>query len=134
VRISRVRRTDYRPSGAGASSPLEREFKPRPRAVASPDVWDRFNGDTQAEAAEHDKWVADLSIAVVEAIAADLGKLKAWNKRSYEHRWIMGRKAAVLRRLLVEREKLSKDARSHVGVVQDSPAGAGRNFPRRTAG
>ena len=100
--------TDYRPPGAGARSPLERDSQPRPRAAASPETcWDAKGRRDAAEAAQHDKWVATLSPATLQAVAKDLANRCPHDRRDPEQRWLMGRKAAVLRRLVSERQTFS---------------------------
>jgi hypothetical protein len=53
------------------------------------------------EAAEHDKAVRDYTPHTVEAAWNDLAGRECWNRKDPEHRWIMSRRAAVLRRLRV---------------------------------
>ncbi len=91
MRISRVRRTDYRPPGAGTPRPPERQAA-RPGAAASPDPEAR-------EAAEHDRNVAGLPPATVIAAARDLCARRVFNHRDPESRWILSRRAALLRRI-----------------------------------
>lgn len=86
--------TDYRPPIVGEKTPLER--KARPGAAACLDPWDRAKA---AEAAAHDKNVVGHSVDTLLAMVTDLGRRKAWNPRDPEQRWVMGRIAAVHRRL-----------------------------------
>ena len=107
MRISKVKTTDFRkapPPGAGASSPLEREYQPRPRAVASPDVWSRMNDAIQREKAEHDKNIAGMSIACHVAAFNDLRRRGASDRKDPVTRWEMSRKAAHLRAILAYEE------------------------------
>ena len=48
---------------------------------------------------QHDGAVAGYGEELCLAILADLGKRAAWNRKDPEHRWVMERKAAVLRKL-----------------------------------
>ena len=48
---------------------------------------------------EHDQAVAGYDEHLCLAVAEDLGKRQAWNRADHEQRWVMGRKAAVLRKL-----------------------------------
>ena len=85
-----------RPS-AGRISPLERTA--RPGAVASPPAWDSYASREAKTAAEHDRAVEGHSEEVLCAMAKDLGSRRAYDRRDHEHRWIMARGAAVLRKL-----------------------------------
>jgi hypothetical protein len=96
MRISKTRVTNYRPD-AGWNPPLERNA--RPGAVASPSRSDLYAGRDAKDAAEHDKAIDGLSWETLLAIARDLGARHAHDRRDHEHRWIMGRRAAVLRKL-----------------------------------
>jgi len=96
MKISKVRTQDFRPPRAGAGKPLERGHA-RPGAAAWPESTAKR---MDAEARNHDRWVADLSEATLCAIAKDLGGRFPSNTRDPEQRFLMGRKAAVLRRLL----------------------------------
>ena len=94
MKFSKVRRTDYRPPpSAGASSPLERESQPRPRAAA----WPKPSVDH--ERAGHDKAARELSSGTLLAAAKDLGGRKAHNQRDPESRWVTGRLAALAREI-----------------------------------
>lgn len=93
MRISKVRRTDY--GGAGASSPVGRG-NAQPRAAAWDGVYDAL---AAKEAAEHDRAVEGHTLETLAAMAADLGARGAYDRRDHEHRWVMGRRAAVLRML-----------------------------------
>jgi hypothetical protein len=106
--------TNYRaapPPAAGRGFPLERELA-RPGAVASQHCWDKVGAAAKKEAAEHDRAVVMLSEETLLAVAADLGIRRPSNRRDPEERWLMGRKAAVLRRLMRERDNLSPLLRS----------------------
>ena len=70
---------------------------PHPRAAAS---WDGSYADRAAkDAAEHDRAIDGHSEETLCAMAADLGARNAFDRRDHEHRWVMGRRAAVLRKL-----------------------------------
>lgn len=97
MRISKVRRTDFR--GAGAPSPVGRGNS-QPRAEASSSLpWDAYANRAAKDAAEHDRAIEGHSEETLCAMAKDLGARNAHDRRDHEHRWIMGRKAAVLRKL-----------------------------------
>ncbi|GAA5124548.1 hypothetical protein JIN84_12825 [Luteolibacter yonseiensis] len=81
--ILRVRKTDYRPPGAGNTPPLDR--KAGPGAAACP--------ESPTERAAHDSVVATYSLPILRAIAADLGK------RAWLNDWSTIRLAAVRRRI-----------------------------------
>lgn len=84
MRISKVRRTDY---GQGKSAP---------RVAA----WDGvYDSRAAKDATEHDRAIDGHSAETLCAMAADLGARNAYDRRDYEHRWVMGRRAAVLRKL-----------------------------------
>lgn len=101
MRISKVRRTDY--GGAGASSPVGRG-NAQPRAVA----WDGiYDARAAKDAAEHDRAVDGHTVETLCAMAKDLGARTAYDRRDHEHRWVMGRRAAVLRKLSGLRGALS---------------------------
>jgi len=51
------------------------------------------------EQAEHDKAVATYEEETLLAAAKDLGARRVHDRRDPEHRWVMGRRAAVLRSL-----------------------------------
>lgn len=97
MKISKVRKTDYR--GLGESSPVGRSY-PQPRAAASQNVsWDAYADRQAKDAAEHDKAVDGHTEETLCAMAKDLGSRMAHDRRDHEQRWVMGRKAAVLRKL-----------------------------------
>lgn len=54
------------------------------------------------EAADHDNAVATLNPSIVIAAANDLSRRHAHNRKDPEQRWVMGRKAALLRRIYRE--------------------------------
>lgn len=90
--------TDYRPPSAGGKTPLER--KSRPGAAASKEFpWDAFASAKAKEAAAHDRAVDGFPRTILEAIGKDLARRGAWNDKDHEHRWIMGRLAAVGRKI-----------------------------------
>ena len=96
IRPAKVRVTNYRPPGAGASRPLERATVTRGGSMTGLDHLDAIN---RQEAAEHDRAIADYDEDTLLAIACDLGKRYACNRKDPEQRWVMARKAAVLRLL-----------------------------------
>lgn len=51
------------------------------------------------DALEHDKCIAGYSEETLRAAARDLGQRLANNRKDPEQRWVMARKAAVLRKL-----------------------------------
>lgn len=69
----------------------------RPPAASS---WDIYTALNAKDASEHDKAVQGLGMETLEAIVADLGARGAYDRRDHEHRWIMGRLGAGLRRLI----------------------------------
>ena len=99
--------TDYRPPSVKRGFPLEREIS-RPKAAASRnDPWDSYAARDAKEAAEHDKAVSGLKLETALAMAKDLGGRPAHDRRDHEQRWVMGRRAAVLRMLLTMRGALA---------------------------
>ena len=91
--LAKVRRTDYRKAkeaaAAAAWAPLERGQTLR-----------------ELDARAHDKAVATLAPETVLAAARDLGKRGCWDYREPEHRWILGRLAALARR--IDRDRNSR--------------------------
>jgi hypothetical protein len=90
MRISKVRRTDYRPPFAGGTSPLERDCQPRPRAVACP----AFSGKRTA-AENHALWLFDLSDTAIAGIIADAERRNLRDQRDHETRWMSERSSAA---------------------------------------
>ena len=101
--------TDYRPPSVKRGFPLEREITiTRPRAAASRnDPWDSYAARDAKEAAEHDRAVSGLKLETALAMAKDLGGRPAHDRRDHEQRWVMGRRAAVLRMLIGMRGALA---------------------------
>lgn len=95
IRVSKVRVTDHRPPGAGASGPLER--KPSATRGGSMTGLDHLAAIQTKDAANHDSWVATYSPAMLEAAYEDLRQRGAWDRKNSEHRWVMGRLAAIKR-------------------------------------
>ncbi len=89
MKISKVRRTDYRPPTAGNPPPLERHA--RPGAVA-------WEGYSSKDTADHDKTVKPLSDTTLLAAARDLGQRRA-NRGNPEGRWILDRLVALAREI-----------------------------------
>ena len=88
MRISKVRRTNYAPKPAA--------------------TWDgNYAARDAKEAAAHDRAVDGHSEETLCAMAKDLGARPAHDRRDHEHRWIMARRAAVLRKLSAMRGALS---------------------------
>lgn len=96
MKFSKVRITDNRPPGAGGNSPLERRGATRGGSVSGLDALTMVQ---KKEAAEHDRAVANFEAETLIEIAADLGRRSAWNRKDPEQRWVMARRAAVLRKL-----------------------------------
>lgn len=88
VKFAKVRRTSYatgKPAGATANPP---------NAALE------FLATRQAEDQRmHDLWVRGLSTQTLFAIRDDLAGRPAWDLKNNEHRWVMHRRAAVLRAL-----------------------------------
>lgn len=57
-----------------------------------------------ADKASHDKAIAGHSVEALRAILKDLSTRKLWNRKDHETRWLMDRRAAVIRRM--DRENL----------------------------
>lgn len=70
----------------------------RPGAPAMTGL-DHLTADQAKEQAQHDKAVATYEEETLLAAAADLGARKVHDRRDLEHRWVMARRAAVLRLL-----------------------------------
>lgn len=68
------------------------------RSSSSP-AWDAYANRAAKDAAEHDKAIEGHSEETLCAMARDLGARHAHDRRDNEQRWVMGRKAAVLRKL-----------------------------------
>lgn len=83
MRPARVRTTDYRPQPAGG--------KPAMTGL------DHLAVNQGRDAAEHDRWVATYSAEMLEAAWDDLSRRAAWDRKNPEHRWVMGRRAAIAR-------------------------------------
>lgn len=96
MRVSKVRITDNRAPGAGARPALERRGATRGGSMTGLDY---LSAAQAREAAEHDKAIRDYDENTLLAVAGDLGKRRAWDRKDAEQRWVMARKAAVLRKL-----------------------------------
>lgn len=94
LRRPKARITDFRPPSAGASPPLERGSA-RPEAAA----WKKSADRLDRVAREHDEAIATYSPATLIAAAKDLWSRGVWDKKNHEHRWILDRRAALLRRI-----------------------------------
>lgn len=76
----------------------------RPRAGAISSVGNRIGSTTggsvsRSESMEHDHAIIGYGEETLLAAVQDLGHRWAWNRKDAEHRWIMGRVAAILRAL-----------------------------------
>lgn len=91
--LAKVRRTDYRKEAEAAK---DAAWAPLERGQTARDV----------EAKAHDKAVATLAPETVLAAARDLGKRGCWDYRDPEHRWSLGRLAALARR--IDRDRNSR--------------------------
>ena len=92
IKFPKVRITDNRPTAA-KSSPVER----RAGATTGGSVsgLDYLEAIQSREKAEHDRAIRDYDEDTLLAAAEDLAKRRAWDRRNAEHRWIMGRVAAI---------------------------------------
>ena len=82
MRIAKVRTTNYRQAVRPGMTGL-----------------DYLSASQVREALEHDRHVECLSPETVEAAARDLLGRVAGNRSDPEQRWVMARKAALLRRI-----------------------------------
>lgn len=82
IRPAKSRVTDYRPASGQAPSGLDRLATIQAR-----------------EARQHDEAIAGYDEDLCFAVGEDLLKRSAYNLKDPEHRWIMSRRAALLRRL-----------------------------------
>lgn len=96
IRAPKVRITDNRQPRAGAPSPLERPTSAT--RGGSMTGLEYLSASQQREIAEHDRAVRDYDAETLAAAYDDLDSRSAWNRKDPEHRWIMARKAALLRR------------------------------------
>jgi hypothetical protein len=75
----------------------------RPKCVitrpGSNDPWEMLASNNERRANVHDQAVAGYGVELLTCVAADLGKRFAVDRKDPEQRWIMDRKAAVMRRL-----------------------------------
>jgi|GEM_PF-3211676 len=75
----------------------------RPKCVTkrpgSKDAWEVLASNNVRRANTHDQAVAGYGLDLLKAVAADLGKRFAVDRKEPEQRWIMDRKAAVVRRM-----------------------------------
>ena len=85
MKISKVRTTDYRQTGAAA----------RPQPMTGLDHWSRIEAAMQAE---HDKAVAGYSRETAFAALSDIGT-RPTTAKDPETRWIRHRRAALARKL-----------------------------------
>lgn len=101
TKFAKVRKTDYRalPEAAGCNRALPGYGSPRVK-----DGLDYLADAKTADQQRHDKAVATLSVGAVLAAAKDLGRRRCWDYKDPEHRWSLGRLAALARR--IDRERL----------------------------
>lgn len=95
IRFPKVRITDHRPPGAGSPSPLERRGATRGGSVTGLDY---LTASQRREAEQHDRAVKDYGPALLDSAYEDLKARPANDRKNPEHRWIMARRAALLRR------------------------------------
>lgn len=93
MKFAKVRITDHRP-GAGAKPALERGPVTRGGGMTG---LDHLTESQRREAETHDKFVRGYSPDAVEAAWEDLNIRTAYDPKSPEHRWVMGRRAALAR-------------------------------------
>ena len=67
-----------------------------PKPTTGLDALERIQ---QRDAAAHDKAIADYEGDLLVAAGEDLMGRRAWDFKNPEHRWVMGRRAAILRKL-----------------------------------
>lgn len=110
IRLSKVRRVDYRQPTLTAimpiaPAPVPRPAPPAPRprpsapANTSPGL-DHLAAINRAEAERHDLIVRDYSDATLIAAAMDLHPRAAWDRKDPEQRFVMSRRAALQREIL----------------------------------
>jgi len=97
IKFPKVRITDNRPTRAGASSPLDGSCSLTNGGNFS--GLDYLTTIQQREAMEHDRAILGYGEETLLAAAQDLGHRRCWNRKDHEHRWVMGRVAAILRAL-----------------------------------
>jgi hypothetical protein len=110
IRLSKVRRVDYRqpsltaimPMPAAPPAPRPKPApKPRPTPPANTTTGlDHLEAINRAEAARHDLVVRDYSDHTLIAAAQDLHPRAAWDRKDPEQRFIMSRRAALQREIL----------------------------------
>ena len=106
IRLSKVRRVDYRPAAIlpmalPAPAPAPRPApRPRPAAPANMTGLDHLEAIHRAESARHDLVVRDYNDATLIAAAEDLLSRAAWDRKDPEQRFIMSRRAALQREIL----------------------------------
>ena len=93
IKFAKVRVT--RP---GASSPLERETVTKGGSMTGLDY---LTESQKREAATHDAFVRDYNAETISEAFDDLSSRTAYDKRNPEHRWVMGRRAALVVRAKV---------------------------------
>jgi hypothetical protein len=101
LRIAKVRTQNFRPPPTvGKPSPVGRRTAATTGgSVSGVSGLDALEAIQRREAAEHDRAVAGMETELLMEIAIDLGRRRVWNRKDPEQRWVMARKAAVLRSL-----------------------------------
>ncbi len=94
IRLAKVRITP--PPGAGAKSSVERATATTGGACSKTGL-DFLTESQKREAASHDAFLRDYSPETLQAAWEDLKDRPAWDKKDPEHRWVMARRAALLR-------------------------------------
>jgi len=95
IRLAKVRITP--PPGAGGKPALERATATRGGSVVGKTGLDFLTESQRREAASHDAFLRDYSPETLQAAWEDLKDRPAWDKKDSEHRWVMARRAALLR-------------------------------------
>lgn len=96
MRLAKVRITDHRPT-AGKPSPVGR--RTAATTGGSMTGLDYLTASQARDAAAHDKAIRDYDEETLLTAATDLGKRRVFDRKDPEHRWVMNRRAALLREL-----------------------------------
>lgn len=91
----RIKLAKVRVTRPGGESPLERETVTRGGSLTGPDY---LTENQKREAATHDAFIRDYSLETISEAFDDLSNRVAFDKRNPEHRWVMGRRAALARK------------------------------------
>jgi hypothetical protein len=105
IRLSKVRRTDYRPAGAPAAPKATVRRKAKAPAVLAiapreMDAFDHIARIQRSEAQEHDAAIRAYPDHLLIAAGEDLLSRSAWDRKDPEQRWVMSRRAAIQREAL----------------------------------